>query len=293
MKHLFICLLGVVLGLPAVAQKTPVKPAAKPAAGPVFTLACPVAPTSSSLQKQHCEIRTLTLPAPPAGTPLTVDARLQGSIRVRAWSGADVRVRTVVTGRAATPEAAKALAAAVRVSSQGNTLRAARANESLDGWEVSYEVLVPAQTDLTLRSTNGSISIENVRGTLRCESTNGSLALTGVGGDVRGKTTAGSLNLTLTGNAWQGPGLDVSTVNGSISWNLPAVYAATIMARTVQGRVQAELNTKRKSILPHNLVATLGKGGAQLRAATVNGSVTVKQEALPADAEPVEEEVSE
>ncbi|RPD44909.1 hypothetical protein DNI29_19610 [Hymenobacter sediminis] len=292
MKHLFTCLLSVALGLPATAQKTPVKPAAKPAS-PAFTLACPALPASASLQKQHCEIRPLTLPAPPAGTPLTVDARLHGSILVRAWSGPEVRVRAVVTGRAATLEAAKALAAAVRVSSQGHTLRAARANENMDGWEVSYEVLVPTQTDLVLRSTNGSISVENVRGTLRCESTNGSLALAGVGGDVRGKTTAGSLNLTLTGDAWQGPGLDVSTVNGSISWKLPAVYAATIMARTVQGRVQAELNTKRKSVLPHNLVATLGKGGAQLRAATVNGSVAVKQEALPPDAQPADEEVSE
>ncbi|GAB2779459.1 hypothetical protein GCM10027175_17320 [Hymenobacter latericoloratus] len=284
--------MGVVLGLPVAAQKAPVKPAAKPAPGPAFTLACPVVPASASLQKQHCETRTLTLPAPPAGTPLTVDARLHGSILVRAWSGPDVRVRAVVTGRAATPAAAKALAAAVRVSSQNNVLQAARANESLDGWEVSYEVLVPTQTDLLLRSTNGSISVENVRGTLRCESTNGSLALTGVGGDVRGKTTAGSLTLTLTGSAWQGPGLDVSTVNGSIAWQLPAVYAATIMARTVQGRVQAELNTKRKSVLPHNLVATLGKGGAQLRATTVNGSVTVKQEALPLDVQLTEEEGS-
>lgn len=288
MKHLFTCLLSVALTLPVAAQKTSPKPTTKPT-GPAFTLACPAAPASTSLQKQHCETRALTLPAPPAGMPLTVDARLNGSILVRAWSGADVRVRAVVTGRAATPEAAKALAAAVRVSSQNNVLRAARANEAMDGWEVSYEVLVPAQTDLTLRSTNGSISIENVRGTLRCESTTGSLALTGVGGDVRGKTTTGSLTLNLTGAAWQGPGLDVSTVNGSISWQMPAVYAATIMARTVQGRVQAELNTKRKSILPHNLVATLGKGGAQLRAATVNGSVTVKQEALPPDAEPAEE----
>ncbi|UOQ76671.1 DUF4097 domain-containing protein [Hymenobacter sp. 5516J-16] len=148
-------------------------------------------------------------------------------------------------------------------------------------------MLVPNQTDLTLRSINGHLAVENVRGTLRCESTAGNLSFSGVGGDVRGKTTAGSLSLTLTGAAWEGPGLDVSTANGSISWQLPAVYAATIMARTVQGRVQAELNTKRKSVLPHNLVATLGKGGAQLRAATVTGNVTVRQapgttETLPA-----------
>lgn len=289
MKYLFAGLLGLTLSFSAAAQKSAPKPAVKPAPGPNFTLTCAGFPTPNALQKYHCETRDLTLPAPPAGTPLTIDARLNGSILVRAWAGTTVRVRTLVTGRAATLEAAKALAAAVRVSSQGNTLRAARANESLDGWEASYEVLVPAQTDLTLRSTNGSISVENVRGSLRCESTKGTLSFAGVGGDVRGKTTGGDLRLTLTGDAWQGPGLNVSTVNGSITWQLPAVYAATLMARTVQGRVQAELNTKRKSVLPHNLVATLGKGGAQLQATTVNGSVTVKQETLPPDAQLSEE----
>ncbi|MBX0290352.1 DUF4097 domain-containing protein [Hymenobacter sp. HSC-4F20] len=293
MKHLLACLLSLTLALPAAAQKSASKPVAKPAPGPAFTLTCAPRPASNSLQKQHCETRDLSLPAPPAGTPLTIDARLNGSITVRNWAGTTVRVRTLVTGRAATLEAAKALAAAVRVSTQNNTVRAARANESLDGWEASYEVLVPAQTDLTLRSTNGHISIENVRGTLRCESTKGSITLTGVGGDVRGKTTSGDLRLTLTGETWQGPTLDVSTVNGNITWQLPPVYAATIMARTVQGRVQAELNTKRKSVLPHNLVATLGKGGAQLRATTVNGNVSVKQEALSPDAQPAAAGVAE
>ncbi|GGG32462.1 DUF4097 family beta strand repeat-containing protein [Hymenobacter glacieicola] len=290
MNHLFTCLLAGAVALPAAAQKAPGKPRAKPEPGPAFTLTCTGRTSASALQKLYCETRDLTLPAPPAGTPLVVDARLNGAITVRGWAGTTVRVRARVEGRAASEATAKALAASVRISSQNNTLRAARPYEALEGWEVSYEVLVPRQTDLTLRSGNGHLTVENVRGALRCESTAGNLNLSGVGGDVRGKTTAGSVNLTLTGTAWEGPGLDVNTVNGSITWQLPAVYAATIMARTVQGRVQAELNTKRKSVLPHNLVATLGKGGAQLRAATVTGNVTVKQtpgtlEPLPAPEE--------
>ena len=274
---------------PVLAQKTPAPqaPAAKTAAAkatrpagpaPAFSLDCATdLPPAGPLQKTHCEIRHLTLPAPPAGTPLTVDARTNGGITVRAWPGPDVRVRARITGRAATPETARALAAAVRLSSTAHTLRATLANGSVEGWAVSYEVLVPAQTDLVLTAVNGALALENVRGQLRLTTTNGPLTLRGVAGDVRAHTTNGRIDLSLSGENWAGPGLDVGTVNGDIDWQLPPEYAATVLARTTRGRVAAELNTKRLNLLPHNLAATLGKGGAQLKATTVNGNVQVSQ----------------
>ncbi|WP_426491572.1 DUF4097 family beta strand repeat-containing protein [Hymenobacter sp. 102] len=265
---------GLVLGaLPLAAQQAP-----------ALSLTCPVPTASTALQKQYCETRDLTIPAPAIGSTLTVDARTNGSIVVRGWNGAGVKVRALVTARAAALTDAKALVAAVKISTQNNMLRAGRANESLDGWAADFEVLVPATTNLELKATNGSITLDNVTGTLRLATTNGSLVLRNVNGDVRGQTTNGSLTLQLTGPAWSGPGLEVSTVNGSIDWQLPAVYAATILARTTHGKVSAELNTKRKSVLPHNLAATLGKGGAQLKASTVHGSISVKQ---PADTVPI------
>ncbi|MBT2556690.1 DUF4097 family beta strand repeat protein [Hymenobacter sp. ISL-91] len=273
---------------PAVAQKmTPSKapaakkttPAAKPrptGPAPVFSLDCATnPPPAGPLQKMHCEIRHLTLPTPPADIPLTVDACTNGSISVRAWTGTDVRVRARITGTGATAETARALATAVRFSTTAHTVRAALANGSVEGWAVSYEVLVPAQTNLVLTAVNGALTLENVRGQLRLTTTNGPLVLRGVSGDVRAQTTNGRIDLSLSGDTWTGPGLDVSTVNGDISWELPADYTATLLARATRGRVAAELNTKRLNLLPHNLAATLGKGGAQLKVSTVNGNVRV------------------
>lgn len=275
--------------LPAAAQKAPVRPAtAKPAAGPAFTITCAGQQPASALQKLHCETRDLTLPAPPAGTALTIDARVNGGLTVHGYAGRNVRVRARVTGRAATPEAARALAAAVRIASENSLVRAGRANESLDGWAVDYEVFVPFRTDVVLKAVNGSIVLENVEGKLRFDTTNGSLVLTGINGDARGQTTNGSVTIALTGPAWTGPGLEVNTTNGSVNWQLPATYAATVLARTTHGKVSAELNTKRKSVLPHNLAATLGKGGAQLKANTVHGSITVTQPSDTAPAVPTD-----
>ncbi|NVO84298.1 DUF4097 family beta strand repeat-containing protein [Hymenobacter terrestris] len=263
---------------PAAKKSSPTKAALPAGPAPIFSLDCATdLPPAGPLQKTHCEIRHLTLPAPPADMPLTVDARTNGSISVRAWAGADVRVRARVTGKAATAETARALAAAVRLIATAHTVRAALANGSVEGWAVSYEVLVPAQTNLVLTAVNGALTLENVRGQLRLTTTNGPLVLRGVSGDVRAQTTNGRIDLSLSGDTWTGPGLDVSTVNGDISWQLPAEYTATILARTTRGRVAAELNTKRLNLLPHNLAATLGKGGAQLKVSTVNGNVRVTQ----------------
>lgn len=268
MKKLLLAL-SLAAAAPALAQSS----------APTFTLSCEGRKPDHALQQQQCELREMQLTAPPAGTPLTIDAVANGSITVRGWEGATVRVRARVEGRAATMEAARALANAVKISTTGNTIRAARANNSLDNWEVGYEVLVPAQTSLTLKATNGHIRIENVEGAIRFETTNGSITLQGLAGDVRGKTTNGGITLGLTGTTWTRGGLDVSTVNGGITWQIPATYAATIMARTVHGRVTAALAAgARKSLLAHNLTATLGAGGPQLRVATVSGGISVTQE---------------
>ena len=271
MKRPLCLLLLAALAGPAAAQQVP----------PAFQSHCK-ASTTSALRKTHCETRDLSLTAPPAGTPLAVDARLNGSIVVRGWAGKTVRVRALVQAWSGTVEDARALAASVRLSSVSNQLAAARANASLDDWAVSYEVLVPTQISLQLHATNGSLHLENVRGTITFETTNGSVQLLNLAGDVRGKTTNGSLALTLTGPTWDGSGLDVQTTSGSINCALPATYAATLTARTTNGRVKAHLDSAvRKQLLPRSLTATFGKGGPQMRLATVNGGVLVEQQGAP------------
>lgn len=270
MKHPLLAFLLVALAGPVAAQ-TPAVPA--------FQLKCEVNP-NTQLRKTYCETRDLTLPEPPAGTPLSVDARLNGSITVRGWGGTTVRVRALVQASSGELAAAQALAASVTISTSGHQLQAARANGSLDDWGVSYEVLVPTNTSLALHATNGGLRLEDVQGTITFETTNGGVQLLNLAGDVRGKTTNGSLALVLTGATWDGTGFDVQTTSGSIRCELPATYAATLTARTTNGRVKAQLApATRKQLLPRSLTATFGKGGPQLRLATVNGSIEVQQTA--------------
>lgn len=283
MKPLIVCLVVVLFGTAgraALAQTVP-----------SFTLSCSDLSAPDKLQKQFCEVRSLTLPAPPAGTPLTIDARPGGGITVRGWNGPDVRVRALVEARAASATDAKALATAVQVSSSHHTLHAARANGATEGWSVSYEVLVPTQTSLNLQAQHGGIEVREVKGTITFTTVNGGVTLIGLGGEVKGKTTNGGLTLTLTGDTWADGALNVSTSNGSVTCLLPVSYSATLIARTVHGRVHAALAPgTRKSLLPHNLTATLGRGGPQLQMSTVNGSISVKQEGAGTPEEPGKQE---
>jgi len=278
MKHPILLFLFATLAGSAAAQTS----------APFFQSRCETSPENQR-QKTHCQTRDLTMPAPSAGTVLTVDARENGGITVRGWDGANVRVRAVIQGRSASLDNARTLAASIGVSTTGNTLRATAASGSDNkDWSVSYEVFVPTQTNLSLRATNGSIRLENVQGKISFETVNGGVNLAGLGGDVRGKTTNGGLTVLLTGPTWTGTGLDVSSTNGGVTCQVPATYAGIIVARTTHGRAAATLAPEVNKLLqPHNLTATFGKGGPQLRLSTVNGGVTVQQEGGKAEAAPI------
>ena len=103
----------------------------------------------------HCEIREYTL----ADTGrLTVDAGTNGGVRVTGADRSNVLVRARVQTNATTPEEAKALSTEVKVQATPGMVRAdGPANLKDRGWAVSYEVLVPRRSGLTLKAHNGGI----------------------------------------------------------------------------------------------------------------------------------------
>ena len=98
-----------------------------------------------------------------------------------------------------------------------------------------------------------------------------------VGGRVNGQTRNGGLTVTLSGDRWDGEGLDVETSNGGVTLRLPDNYNAELETRTVNGglsidfpvTVQGELTARR------GLTTTLGSGGPLVRVRTTNGGVKI------------------
>jgi hypothetical protein len=258
--------LGILLlsGLAATAQTVP---------APTFTSTCQE--RNDNRQKLFCETRDLTLPAA-AGQPLTIDASTNGSINVKGWDGPDVRVRAQVTAWADTEAEAKAHATAIRIGTAGNKL-STTVPDGMERAAVSYEVFVPRRTALALTTQNGSIHLAGVQSAITFSAQNGSVSLADLGGQVTGKAVNGSLSIRLSGSQWEGSGLDVETVNGSIKWEVPADYSAQFLTGTTNGSLKTTLPQSDPKGHKHEIKTVLGKGGQVIKAVTTNGSVVVRQ----------------
>jgi len=124
---------------------------------------------------------------------------------------------------------------------------------------------------------NGGISVADFLGNANVRTMNGGLSLADVGGDFRGKTTNGGVSVSLSGDRWDGVGLDVETVNGGVSMRVPSGFSAELDARTSNGGISVDLPVRIQGLLTRNkhVTATLGSGGAPLRLSTVNGGVSI------------------
>ena len=223
-----------------------------------------------------CEVREESLPA----GPLTVDAGRNGGIQVEGWEKNEIRIRAVVSANARSEADAKRLAAEVQVQAGGGKVTSTGPSTGgREWWSVSFRINVPRTNDLDLNANNGGVSISGVTANIRFQTTNGGVRLTDLGGDVRGETRNGGLNVMLSGNRWDGTGLDVATSNGGVNLSIPEGYNADLTTRTVNGgfrtdfpmTIQGELSPRR------GISTTLGSGGPPVRVRTTNGGLRINK----------------
>jgi hypothetical protein len=221
---------------------------------------------------RHCEVREETIGG---GNPLDVDAGPNGGISIRGWNGSDVHIRAKITTHADSREEARTLAAGVRLETGGGQIRAVGPDSNDGRFSVSFEIQVPRHGQLTLNTQNGGISIHDFRGSAKFRARNGGVSLGDVGGDIRGETTNGGLNVDLTGDRWDGQGLDIETHNGGVRLRVPANYSAELETGTTNGGFRIDFPITVQGRIGRRLETTLGAGGAKIRAITTNGGVTI------------------
>jgi len=231
---------------------------------------------SNGDRARHCEIREQ---ASPAVGRLNVDAGRNGGATVKGWLRSEVLVRARVEASAETEAAAALLASQVLIDSSGGQVHAT-GPESADnsGWSVSYEIFVPQNTDLSLKTYNGGVTISDVRGQIRFDGHNGGVHLKRVAGDVAGATVNGGVQVELTGPMWDGRQLEVSTHNGGVDVAVPSYYSAHVQAETQSGGVQSDFPAgPEANARPRRLDFNLGSGGPLIHITTTNGHVRLKR----------------
>jgi hypothetical protein len=211
---------------------------------------------------------------------------VNGPIVARATDGSEVEVRAVKTGRKQDPST---VTIDVVEHSGGVTLCAVypgRGNrcEPGDGGEMSvrkndvsvrFEVLVPAGVDFVGRTVNGDVEAQDLGGDAVVSTVNGDIDVSAAG-SAAATTVNGSINAVM-GSLSDADRLRFSTVNGSITLDVPRDISADLEADWVNGGIESDLPVELiGKFWPRSARATFGEGGPDLDVSTVNGRIRVK-----------------
>jgi hypothetical protein len=229
----------------------------------------------------HLDLPPIERPA--ARGTLSIRPGANGAVSVRSWDKDRVLVCARVFASGRDEESARDVSRRVRVEFDGREIRSEGPEETQRvRWAVALTVFVPERTDLSVRTVNGPIRLDGVRGAIELTAKNGPIEVKRAGGDVRGRTTNGPIRVQLDGSRWEGEGLDLETVNGPVTISVPDDYSAELIATTRNGPLYSSWGMSRDRDREqrrhhHSIHTTLGKGGATIRVATTNGPARIER----------------
>src|SRR5262245_21204854 len=140
---------------------------------------------------------------------------------------------------------------------------------------VDFRVLVPKGIDFVGRTVNGEVSAEKMPASAQVYTVNGSIRASAAG-TVEAETVNGSIIAAMGSTTWK-DGLEFSTVNGSITLQLPPKFDADLSVATLNGEIDTDFPFQVTGKIRRNkLVGTVGKGGPDLSLETVNGDIRLR-----------------
>ena len=162
-------------------------------------------------------------------------------------------------------------------------------------FSMSYEIVLPRKSEVSVTVTNGRIEITGVSGSVDAKTTNGHLTFHEITGFVNARSTNGRIEF----DEIRG-GIKAQTTNGRIAGRLAALPAddAEITCRTTNGRIrlavprdasfEVDIRTRSSSVRsefeltetttdsPKHLEGIVGDGGPLISLRSTNGSVALE-----------------
>jgi hypothetical protein len=238
-----------------------------------------------------------------SGKPDVALATFDGSIEIRPWDKPDVQVVIEKRGR----DEADVAAIEVKTEQHGNRIEISIVEPKREhsGFNFHFHnrsarliVSVPASSDVTAKSGDGSIDIEGVTGRAQLRSGDGSIRGRMLSGDVDVNTGDGSIKLdgklaavrvhtgdgSVTIRADSGSAgaadWDIVTGDGSITIEVPDGFGAELDAHTGDGGIRMRdltLSNVTGNLGKNTLRGRLGDGGRAVRVRSGDGSITLKR----------------
>jgi len=226
---------------------------------------------------------------------LRVHAEANGGLYVQGW---DQDVYSVTLCKAVEAGSdAQAILAGMHLSFQDGDLRIT-SPESSGRWSAHLIIRAPKAAALelqvhngpmtldhvdgrvTARAENGPITVANCTGELSLSSRNGPVTLEDNSGKQSVDSENGPLTLSLSGDSWNGPGIDARTTNGPVTLRVPSGYRSGVLLESdgnspFQCRASVCSEGRKTWDEDHKRVE-FGSGPTVVRLSTVNGPVSVR-----------------
>lgn len=150
-----------------------------------------------------------------------------------------------------------------------------------DGWwgnkndvSVEFRVTLPAGVNVEATSVNGSVDVDGATAEVLARSVNGQVSANSTG-QVSASTVNGGLRVRTGAISSR---TNYTSVNGSITLDIPAETNADLEMRTVNGSLDSDFPLQIQGrINPKSIRASIGKGGPTLKISTVNGSIRLRK----------------
>jgi hypothetical protein len=234
----------------------------------------------------------VVVPARNTSHPRVVNATVhQGSITVKTYSGNEVIVETGRERAATAPAGMKRidLPRGLDVEEEDNVITV----RTHPVGTVHLFITVPTDTSLNLKSHNGSIAVEGVRGEIDASSHNGQITLANVSGTVVANAYNGALEVAMDRVDPAKP-MSFSTFNGPIDVTFPADLKANIKLKTNHGDIFSDFDVRLTGGLPiteknntpdgkfrvrtdRTIYGEINGGGAEVSFQSFNGRIIIRK----------------
>jgi len=139
---------------------------------------------------------------------------------------------------------------------------------------VDFTMRVPKAVRFVARTVNGLVEAKSLESDTEVHTVNGNVRLS-TAGAAQGETVNGSITASM-GRITSAARF--STVNGAITLEMPSRTGARVHANTVNGGIHNEFGLPvRGQFLSKRADGAIGRGGPELRIATVNGSISLRR----------------
>ncbi len=172
--------------------------------------------TGCDIEKaEYQRTENLSVPLAP-GSNLVAETSF-GSITITGADVAECNVIATISTRASTEEEAKEIAEKVEIKTElvDKTLTVKAKKPQIKKEQsigVSYEIIVPKQTDVECSSSFGAIKLADINGNAKAKTSNGSITAENIKGSARLDTSFGSINC----NNISGGDIELKTSSGKI-----------------------------------------------------------------------------